>query len=61
MLRSYSEARSQLPVDAEWSCMFGNPGNGGFVEYWRDASGAKYVIKNGPWYAGDEWSVHTID
>jgi hypothetical protein len=57
MLNSYSEALAKLPIDAKWRCSFGYPGNGGFVEYYRDANGNEYSITNGPWYAGDEWNV----
>ena len=54
---SRNEAYSLLPADAKWSCSFGYPGEGGFTEYYRDAKGERWVIKNGPWSGfGDEWS-----
>lgn len=46
---AYNEAIEHLPADAEWSCSFGNPGEGGFVEYYRTPSGEKWVIFNGPY------------
>jgi hypothetical protein len=35
--------------------MFGNPGDGGFAEYWRDARGDRYIIQNGEF--GDRWTM----
>jgi hypothetical protein len=53
--KSYSQARAALPIDAIWSCSFGYPGNSGFTEYYRDASGQRWTISNGPW--GDDWKM----
>ena len=55
MTTAQDSAYAQLPADAVWSCSFGNPGNGGFVEYWR-TQGAKYVIRNGSWDDGKTWT-----
>jgi hypothetical protein len=49
-LATYGEAQSQLPQGAKWSCCFGNPGEGGYAEYWRDQEGATWIIANGPWH-----------
>src|SRR5208282_4040022 len=43
-----SDAYKLLPAGAVWSCCFGNPGEGGFTEYFR-AGGRRWVITNGPW------------
>lgn len=32
---SYHEARIKLPLNAKWSNAFGNPGKGGYTEFWR--------------------------
>lgn len=55
---TYAAARKALPKDAEWSSSFGNPGEGGYVEYYHTTSGRKWVISNGPycWTPGeDDW------
>jgi hypothetical protein len=44
---TYQQAAAQLPQHAEWSCSFGYPGEGGYVEYHRDAFGNRYVLTNG--------------
>ena len=55
---SYKAARDVLPIDAEWSCMFGNSGNPGFVEYWRQPNGQRWIIENGTTEASvDRWQV----
>lgn len=47
-MQTYDEARAQLPAHARWTASFGNPGCGGYAEYWKDdASGQRYIIDNG--------------
>ncbi len=50
MPSSYIEAVESLPADAVWSSTFGNPGEGGFTEYWRQPDGTRWTISNGPWH-----------
>jgi hypothetical protein len=50
MYASYVQAFRQLPLDAQWSSSFGNPGEGGYQEYHRTPSGDRYIISNGPHY-----------
>lgn len=47
---TYSEAFAMLPPNAKWSSTFGNPGEGGFVEYWHEPNGQRWIISNGPWH-----------
>lgn len=55
-MATYTEAASILPTDAEWSSSFGNPGEGGYVEYWRTPSGEVWTLSNGSYNApGNEW------
>lgn len=42
-----SAAYALLPADAEWSCSFGYPGEGGFKEYHRTKAGECWQITNG--------------
>jgi len=50
---SYTDAAAALPSNAEWSSSFGNPGEGGYVEYWREPNGGDvWTIGNG---AYDAW------
>ena len=42
------EAYDMLPAGAVWSCSFGYPGEGGYVEYHRTPDGERWVIRNGP-------------
>lgn len=53
------EAHAQLPKGAVWSCSFGNPGEGGYSEYWRLPNGRRAIVGNGPWDALKpfEWFV----
>lgn len=44
----FRDARAQLPADAAWSSCFGNPGEGGFVEYFRTPAGERWTLSNGP-------------
>lgn len=54
---TYAQAASKLPPDTSWSCSFGNPGEGGYVEYHRDTAGNRYVLANGRWDEfGDVWT-----
>lgn len=48
--RSYEDAATELPENAVWSSTFGNPGDGGYVEYWRQPDGTRWTISNGPWH-----------
>lgn len=59
--KDYGAAYDSLPP-AEWSSTFGNPGCGGFTEYWRTKDGHRYVISNGKWNAVAPfvWSVEQI-
>jgi hypothetical protein len=42
------QAIEALPTDAQWSCSFGYPGEGGYVEYHRTPSGERWQLTNGP-------------
>ncbi len=50
-MATYTEALTSIPEAAEWSSSFGNPGDGGYVEYHRTQSGKRWAIDNGPHYA----------
>ncbi len=50
-----TEAYNQLPADAKWSSSFGNPGEGGFTEFYRTPNGERWIISNGPWCGPTEW------
>lgn len=43
-------ALAQLPAGAVWSCSFGNPGEGGYVEYHRTLAGERWIVSNGPYH-----------
>lgn len=43
-----NEVFQLLPPDAKWSSSFGNPGDGGYVEYYRTPAGERWIISNGP-------------
>lgn len=43
------QAYALLPKDAKWSSSFGNPGEGGFIEYHRTSAG-QWIISNGPYF-----------
>lgn len=60
---SYDEAFASLPNGSVWSSSFGNPGEGGFTEYWRAPDGKRYSISNGKWsdFRPFTWSVRTIN
>jgi hypothetical protein len=47
--QTYAQAAAQLPVEAKWSCSFGNPGEGGFSEHHRTPSGDLWTLSNGPY------------
>jgi hypothetical protein len=58
---TYSQATAKLPDHARWSCSFGNPGEGGYVEIYRDASGNRYVLANGTWDGnGKVWTFELL-
>ena len=42
-----NEVFQLLPPDAKWSSSFGNPGDGGYVEYYRTPAGERWIISNG--------------
>ncbi len=46
-----AQAESTLPTDAAWSGSFGNPGEGGYVVYYRTKGGRRFTITNGTWDA----------
>jgi hypothetical protein len=55
---TYQQITETLPANAEWSCSFGNPGEGGYTEYHRTPDGTRYVISNGSWDSGGrEWTM----
>ena len=39
-----NEAFQLLPTDAKWSSSFGNPGEGGYVEYYRTLDGERWSV-----------------
>jgi hypothetical protein len=49
-MTTYSTALALLPTDAQWSCTFGNQGEGGYCEYHRRPNGERWIISNGPYY-----------
>jgi hypothetical protein len=56
---TYAESLKQLPTTVRWSSCFGNPGEGGYVEYYRDADATRYVVSNGDWmsFAPFDWTM----
>ena len=48
---TYPESLKQLPTTVRWSACFGNPGEGGYCEYYRDPQGKRYIIENGDYMA----------
>jgi hypothetical protein len=48
-MSAIQEAYAKLPQDADWSSSFGNPGEGGYVEYHRRPDGELWSISNGPY------------
>lgn len=59
---SYKEAAATLPAGAKWSASFGNPGQGGYSEYFRTAEGKRFAIENGSWSAFEPfvWTVKEV-
>lgn len=53
------EAYAQLPAAAKWSSSFGNPGEGGFTEFYRTPDGKRFEIGNSRW--GDEWFIREVE
>lgn len=53
---TYNEARDRLPEGAEWQCSFGNPGENGYLEYYR--------LDRARWNIGrdrfGEWTINRI-
>ena len=47
---THEQAVRLLPADAKWSASFGNPGEGGYVEYHRRPDGERWQVSNGPWH-----------
>ncbi len=50
-MTTYAKAVEALPANAECSSTFGNPGKGGYVEYWRTPDGEVWTVSNGPYDA----------
>jgi len=48
---TYAQAVGQIPAPAHWSSSFGNPGVGGYAEFWRDRNGRRWIVENGPYDA----------
>jgi hypothetical protein len=60
--KTQSQALAELPADAKWTSSFGCPGEGGYVEYFRDAAGNRYTIDNGRWCDfGDVWTFKKLE
>lgn len=61
-MASKEQAYQALPADAEWSCSFGYPGEGGYVEFSRTATGERWEISNGRFDAVQpiEWQCVTL-
>jgi len=45
---TYQQATAKLPTDAKWSSSFGNPGEGGYTEFWRTQT-QRFILSNGRW------------
>lgn len=63
---TFLEARKSLPAFARWSSSFGNPGEGGYTEYWRVRRGdhtERYEISNGSWMEREPfmWSLRRLE
>jgi hypothetical protein len=58
-LTSYEQALNSLGIETKWSCSFGNPGEGGYTEFRRDAMGRRYTISNGSYldFAPFNWTA----
>ena len=53
-----NEAYKLLPEGAVWSCSFGYPGEGGYVEYHR-LGNDRWTISNGPYDGGGQnWTCN---
>ena len=64
MATTRSEAIQALPYGAKWSCSFGNPGEGGYVEYYRAPDGRRWQVSNGPYYLCSfnlDWRAKKLD
>lgn len=55
------QAYAQLPKDAKWSSSFGYPGEGGFVEFFRQPDGTVWQISNGSWCGPEDWRCERRD
>lgn len=51
-----SGIRDELPDDARLSATFGNPGEGGYAEYWRTPDGQRFRISNGRYGASQPFT-----
>lgn len=60
---TYTEALTSIPEAAEWTSSFGNPGEGGYVEYHRTQSGDRYTISNGSYEAMQpfDWTCRKVE
>lgn len=61
--KTYQEATALLPADARWSSCFGNPGDGGYCEYFRTKAGERFTISNGDYnaFAPFTWTVAKVE
>lgn len=58
---SRNEAYALLPEGAAWSCSFGYPGEGGYVEYYR-LGNERWTISNGPYDGGGrDWTCNAAE
>lgn len=59
---NYKQAMQKVPADAEWSSSFGNPGEGGYVEYYRASDGSRWKMSNGSYLetAPFAWAVEEV-
>ena len=55
---TYDAASALLPAGAEWSSSFGNPGEGGYTEFWRTGN-VRHKITNGNYEARQpfQWDI----
>jgi hypothetical protein len=60
---TYAQAASKLPADSKWSWSFGNPGEGGYIEYHRAPNGERWEISNGLYDASAPftWACESAD
>ena len=49
-METLETTRDKLPDGCKLSSTFGNPGDGGYFEYWRAPDGSRWQIANGPYH-----------